>query len=185
MDPRTAPRPSRPAIAAVKTGSAAVQPSPDRIPVKVRREQVADLTRQGLTVAEIALRLGCGKGTVSRDRKALNREVAGIPTDTQIRLIRELLATQIPIDDIARQVGCSPNAIQSRFPEYKPRKYTLDEKHLLLGEFEWLLGGGEYPERAATRIGMTLAAICQWYRRIGRPMPQNISTLARGQEMAS
>ncbi|MCK0441143.1 helix-turn-helix domain-containing protein [Gordonia alkaliphila] len=162
-------------------GAARPNPAPAQIPVEVRRQRVADLTRQGLTVAEIALRLGCGKGTVSRDRKELNRKVAGLPTSTQIRLIRELLATEIPVADIARQVGVSPNQIQSRFPEYKPRPYTLEEKNLLLDEFEWLLGGGEYAERAASRLGMTLAAICQWYRRMARPMPRNISTLAREQ----
>ena len=148
-----------------------------------RRLRVAELLAQGVTSnAALAMELGVRKATIERDRAALKS--ATPITAAQATLIGEHLAAGRSIADVAGEVGCSPSEIRARFPEYRPTKYTREEKIALLDEFEWLVGGGVWPETAADRVGMKLPAVCQWYRRLGLTMPPKVSNIARGRDSA-
>ncbi|MGI6798551.1 hypothetical protein [Gordonia sihwensis] len=152
-----------------------------RMSIEERRKRVAELLEQGYSSnAKVALALGVGKETVRRDREALRprREL----TKDQIRTIQTRLAEGLPIAATAREVGCSPSEIRSKFPEYTPHKYTDEEKIAKLDDFEWLLDSGVWPPTAASRIGMQLATVCQWYRRLEIPMPKRIAAISRDLE---
>lgn len=86
--------------------------------IEERREQVAQMTRDGVHAHEIAKVLGVAERTVVRDRRATG--TAKPPprplTPQQLALARQLLDDGCSYAEAARTVGASTTAIAAHFP---------------------------------------------------------------------
>ncbi|QTF82295.1 hypothetical protein SEA_ZIGGYZOO_51 [Gordonia phage ZiggyZoo] len=101
----------------------------DREEVARRRETIAELTRAGLSAAEIALRLNITPRTVVRQRA-----LAGVSKPTYPRLTEEQLATArrlidegAPYKEVARTIGCCQSTVAQRFPGRGWTRKQIDE----------------------------------------------------------
>lgn len=82
-----------------------------------RRAMVAELTRDGFTLDQIAERLGVTHRTVSRDRLALGIAQPAVPsfTDDEYRRARALIDDGYSLMEVARTLHRDVNTICKRF----------------------------------------------------------------------
>lgn len=97
-------------------------------------DQVAALTRAGLSANEIAVRLGCTQRTVVRIRKATgtskpaNSEYTGVRLDLRrLQAAREMLDEGAPHAEIMRTLGLSRKTLRKYFPGTAWDKYQVSE----------------------------------------------------------
>lgn len=85
----------------------------------VRLDRVAELTRDGKSITEIAVVLNVTARTVQRDRASLgiSRPVDRPPlTKDELDTICALLDDGAPAKEAARTVGCSDRTVRKHFP---------------------------------------------------------------------
>lgn len=84
-----------------------------------RLEGVARLTRAGYPAPDIAVRLGCSRRQVTRDRRTLgiSKPRAGEPTAEQIAEAERLLDDGASRAEVARTLGLGETTIRRRFPD--------------------------------------------------------------------
>lgn len=81
-------------------------------------DQVAEMTRTGFTLADIARSLGVTERTVSRCRKRAGiAGPAAVPlTAEQIATAQQLLDDGATVAETARTIGCSQQTVSRYFP---------------------------------------------------------------------
>ena len=86
--------------------------------VTERREQVATMTRQGMTAREIGEALGVTPETVARHRVAAGvaQPVAARVTDAQWQIAERLLDDGCSCAEVGRTIGVNGNTISDHFP---------------------------------------------------------------------
>lgn len=104
----------------------------------VKADKIAELSRSGYSVNQIAKSLGLTERSVSRYRAAagLSRPAHKKLSDEQMRTAAMLYADECPLTEIARTVGCNVSTIQKKFAGVPhPRKPNpLGKYHRELAE---------------------------------------------------
>lgn len=90
---------------------------------QLMREQVAELTRVGLSARQIAERLGCSKRTVTRWRRVLLIESGGVPGESVAAGVNDrlaeaarLIADGAPQREVARTLHIHHRTLRREFP---------------------------------------------------------------------
>jgi DNA-binding CsgD family transcriptional regulator len=89
--------------------------------IALRRERVAQLTREGRSAVDIAALVGITKRSVVRIRSdmGLSRESSGPPmTEDERRRALDLLQDGCSYAEVARTLGRNKNVIAARWPGY-------------------------------------------------------------------
>lgn len=107
----------------------------DREAARERREDVARMTRQGRTAADIAAALGVTERLVGRDRRKLGIAAPPISkfTEAEYRAAKRLLDDGAAYNEVGRTLGRAPCTIERHLPDYRKRTPTESSQAAALG----------------------------------------------------